>query len=1364
MKKVIALIGLLFAGGWAMGQLRITEICPRPGVADANGKESGWIELTNTSETETVNLSEYALIRFNRGKKDKEGNRLALLSQEVGPGERFVVYASESYANFKDIGGSGEVEWLGETEPLMVYPVKINPKKWPTVRLYKGSELVDTFEVPVDLADGKSFAPGALATVTREVVGTSGGYRYRAEADGAEEVWQSGGTGSLGIFLAEDPTAAKGALEVTLTPGSEAFTEGEVSDGSMTRTAWNLSSNTGKNTGLTAPADTLAEATEAYTVAFWFKAQKTGGTGDQSARILFDYRPSKDTDDYSGVVVVLTGEGQLEVQPRTADKIPVTFYSDTEADYGDDTWHHVALSIGRKQGDRLRLWADGEKCIDTTLTFDIPLRTDVPLCFGCAYNSMAWGLFNGALADIAIYPRALISADGEAQTTLTLKALCPVAAEQPFSAVAGDTLTLSATVSGGTVAATLDGADIALGEALPLKAGDHTLAWRLTPEEAALTATIDLSAQLTHQTTALTRVILPNPTPGVENDLTGAVSYGPNIGPEVGSGSKGTGVTADSPAAPGADYAVAYEIHPLSADDGNAITAVTLLYRADFGVVQEAEMAYNEATGLWEGTIPAKDLPAEGHLLRYAARITDGDGNRWRSPSFCNPDDGYEWFGTIVKGEAATDETLQTFHLFADSTALANMDKQYDAISGSLPLGARVGVFDEQSNTYYDNVRIDLRGNTSAGFNKKSHGLRFNKCQPLTCTNPFDGEVIKDVRKTSFIAEYCDPTYIRQALSFWLLRQAGNLTPFDYPVRLQLNGEFYQLAFHSNRFTDELIEDYYGFGEKDGSVGYGYKNVGPFSGSNTATAIEKKTPDDGNEKDITVLQAFTATLPSATVTEANQAQVTGRVVEAFDLPAWVNYLAAARVTQEADDIWANLSGYYDNLHTDTWMPLAYDLNLSFGQWYFGDDEATGRIGLRATDDGFKSHPLYGGFKIRAHKKNGPEVGVGNRALEALFQNEKFRRLYLRRLRTLMDGYLKAPDTAQDATPLWQQALRYKEAIAHLAEQDRTKWAYSSQATGTKIWVWPSALSLEEGFSDLWDNYIVPRRKHLYETHAAGITSLEVGYDADSAAGIPAAQSALDTLAPNFSFANVSAADGLTGNALVIYNGNDETVDMSGWKLTGAVAWTLPAGTVIDAKDSLTVVADRKAYVDSLTAEQKAAAPVILGNATFSEAALDLTLTAADGTVVCTVSWAPTFRLPTDEAAAAEVTAAIEATPAISDWLTGLDDAGKAALVAFTGTAEDLTTCYLVDLPPQAAPEVELEVTAFTVNGDGTLSLTGTLSAGGAEISAVNGSVVLEAFTELGGTATEVPLGRLSFPISPTSALPEGARFFRLRLR
>lgn len=1263
---------------------------------------------------------------------------------------------------------------------------------------------------------------------------------------------------------------------------------------------------------------TLASAGE--TVDLWLKPS-TLVPSKTHPITLVDARNENDTAD--GFVLVMESSGALKIERKG----PQQEWTDLEKSLTAGTWAHLTLVYEAASGD-CTFYYNGEK-VGTYSAVNSYTPPAGKHYFGSSRDSY-WSAFKGQLAEPRIFSGALSAREvarlhnasslaaevGKvkeiglvegAQTVLYSAALAPAEAQVAFTLNETEKkrlITVAAEVEACELTATLDGAEIVLGEALTdLAAGEHTLAWRLTPTEGADYAMASVSVQEDILVKALTRVILPTPTPGEENKFAGEVAYGPNIGPAVGSDSKGTGVTAASPAAPGVDYTVTYEIHPLSEEPDNAITAVTLLYRADFGEIKRTAMT-NTSGKLWQGTIPAADLPAEGHLLRYAAQIVDADGGTWRSPSFCNPDDGYEWFGTIVKGEAATDETLQTFHLFADSTALANMDKQYDAISGSMPLGARVGIFDEQTNTYYDNVRIDLRGNTSAGFNKKSHGLRFNKCQPLTCTNPFDGEEIKEVRKTSFIAEFCDPTYIRQALSFWLLRQAGNLTPFDYPVRLQLNGAFYQLAFHSNRFTDELIEDYYGFGEKDGSVGYGYKNIGPFSGSNIATAIEKKTPDDGNEKDVSVLQAFTATLPSATVTEANQATYTQRVVEAFDLPAWVNYLAAARVTQECDDIWANLSGYYDNLHTDTWMPLAYDLNLSFGQWYYGDDSTTDRIGLRADDDTFKSHPFYGGFKIRAHKENGSEVGRGNSALEALFQNEKFRRLYLRRLRTLMDAYLKAPDTAQEATPLWQQALRYKEAIAHLEEQDHTKWAYSSRATGTPIWVWPRALSLEEGFTDLWDNYIVKRRKHLYETHALGSTTLTVGYDADYAAGIPAVQSAIADLARNFSFTNVSAADGLTGNALVIRNDNEEAVDMSGWKLTGAVAWTLPAGTVVDANDSLTIVADRKAYVAELSAEDKAAAPIILGNATFSTTALDLTLTAADGTVVCTASWAPptaekqflrvvevyaktadasgdgaeyivlkntsesetlslanirltsqkrssaprvditlaggtlapgatyrlekaafasagwdkitngsvdmflydsvgaliqsigftssgaadgggasmvtektdttlvdddwapSFELPTAEGTTAtEVTAAIAATPAIGSWIAALDAEAKTALAAFTGSAEDLTTCHLVDLPPQAAPEVELAVTAITFDDAGNLCIQGALEVAGSEREGrVNGTVHLETFAELGGKATEQSLDLHAFPVNISQALPEGARFFRLRLR
>ena len=292
--------------------------------------------------------------------------------------------------------------------------------------------------------------------------------------------------------------------------------------------------------------------------------------------------------------------------------------------------------------------------------------------------------------------------------------------------------------------------------------------------------------------------------------------------------------------------------------------------------------------------------------MRWAAVVEDAEGRVWRTPSFCDPDNAYQYYGTIVEPTSAqVSEGLQTFHLFVDSANhLAQMDVDGDKQNKSLvPYGARCGVYDGQTGLYYDNVRIDLRGNTSASWNKKSHGLRFNKSQPLTCTDPFDGTDI-EVRKTSFIAEWPDPARIRQALSFKVLRMAGCLVPFDYPVRLQRNGEFYQLAFHSSRFTDELIEDGYGLDPK----GYSYKNVGTFANKTYAGGIEKKTPEDGNEGDLSVLNQFCSYISGSQVTDADNATglddatLTRKVVERFDLPAWLNYLASARITQEMDDV------------------------------------------------------------------------------------------------------------------------------------------------------------------------------------------------------------------------------------------------------------------------------------------------------------------------------------------------------------------------------------------------------------------------------------------------------------------------------
>ena len=686
------------------------------------------------------------------------------------------------------------------------------------------------------------------------------------------------------------------------------------------------------------------------------------------------------------------------------------------------------------------------------------------------------------------------------------------------------------------------------------------------------------------------------------------VAVGPNVGPVYGVKDVPSDLDPLPLAEEGVDYAVTFAVNPMLsklAAEGDAIDTVTLLYTAADGAVKETPMVKGEKNKtqgqLWAATVPAADLPAPGRLLRLAARIATADGKSFRSPSFHNPDDGYEWYGTLVKSDALVDKKLPTWHLFVEGNSLQQMDVDADKQDlTKVPYQARCGIYDSSTGRYYDNVRIDLRGNTSGGYRKKSHGFKFAKCNPYVGTNPLDGSKV-EIRKTSLTAEYGDPTYIRQGLSFYVFRLGGAHTPFFYPVRLNLNGEFYQLAFHTARFSDELIEDQYGLDP----LGYGYKNSGCLTpGLKNWVTCEKKTPDDGDETSAAAMKPLkdwtTSFGNDMQANQDDQPKVTKEVVKTFDLPAWINYLAQARITEECDDSWANLSTYGDVNGTGTWMPLGYDMNQTWGYIYRSQWDNNYRDGLLTAEDRHKSHPFFGGRRVLCYYTNGTRSHPNseNWAFEAVWQSTKFRRLYLRRLRTLMDRQLMPPGTPRSETPIWSFVAKYHELIREAAALDAKKWRYDADWYRNTTSPYGRALTLDEGYEDLWNAYIEPRRTHLYVTHSAKYATMPIGYGEGLAAGIPETQLPLSELVPNLVF-DADAESGL----LTIRNNNAEAVDLSGWTLSGTVNWTLPAGTVADANDVVLVVADRKAYVAAHEAELTD--QVIVGNAPFDAAATDL---------------------------------------------------------------------------------------------------------------------------------------------------------------
>jgi len=775
------------------------------------------------------------------------------------------------------------------------------------------------------------------------------------------------------------------------------------------------------------------------------------------------------------------------------------------------------------------------------------------------------------------------------------------------------------------------------------------------------------------------RWLCPTPTRGAANGATVALTrLGPNVGPLYEKkGQKKTDHANEfavpvPPAKPGEDYVVTLPINGVMNPDGSftpraadKIQSLKFVFRKDLDdatlTTNNIDMATKTTDANWgdryTATIPSDFFPEAGHLIQWKVLITDGEGVEWTSPSFNNPDDGYEWYGTIVEPDSSQmSATLPTWHMFADSESLEQMD--VDASAQTLENNARVAIYDSSTSNYYDYVRIDLRGNTSAKFTKKSHGLRFAKAHPLTMVDCVTGETIKEIRKTSLISEFADPSYMRQMIAFWLWRKMGNLVPFDFPVRCNLNGKFYQLAFNSERFTDELIEDVYGLDK----YGYSYKNVGTMKSGSSTTAgeIEKKTPDDEDESNITVLESELRKPlydNGAQSSGENIAALTKFVVKKFNLPAWINYLASARITQEMDDVWANVSAYYDNaeMHssggtrgTDTWMPLGYDFNLSLGQYYRDSD--VGGDGLFSTNDWFKSHPFYGGNRVRCYSSTdmASTINNGNDGFEAVWQSQKFRRLYLRRLRTLMDAELKAPGTPESEVPFMAKMRELANMMRADAALDQQEWPNDS--TDDKIDVWKNRpANIDAGIDDIWDNYVVPRREHLYVTHSITNTAKEIGYGSSLNAGIPEAQSAIEVLSAKISLDLSRIADGVA----IISNGNSEVVDMSGWTLRHGIDWTLPAGTVCDSNDCIYVVADRRGYVAAH--ESELTDQVIIGNAKFVESAAATVIDSSDGTRLVLQGAVVTDSPDTIEFAAASQAEADAHAEAIKPTLTQEDE-------------------------------------------------------------------------------------------------------------
>jgi hypothetical protein len=175
-------------------------------------------------------------------------------------------------------------------------------------------------------------------------------------------------------------------------------------------------------------------------------------------------------------------------------------------------------------------------------------------------------------------------------------------------------------------------------------------------------------------------------------------------------------------------------------------------------------------------------------------------------------------------------------------------------------------------------------------------------------------------------------------------------------------------------------------------------------------------------------------------------------------------------------------------------------------------------------------------------------------------------MYLRRLRTVMDEFLKAPGTSYDELFIENRIDEMVTSMASDVAIDYLKWA--------NPWTWggqggyPRDQSFEYAIDVLKNDYLAVRRRHLFVTHNVN-NAHSYNIHGSYSALIPNAQPAN----PPINFAsydyNPSSAN-QDEEYIELVNPNTYAVDISGWKLTGGVEHTFLPGTVLVAGGSLYV--------------------------------------------------------------------------------------------------------------------------------------------------------------------------------------------------
>ena len=893
-------------------------------------------------------------------------------------------------------------------------------------------------------------------------------------------------------------------------------------------------------------------------IMFWMKAGAVTGGGSESA-MIWDRRIGG----VGGIIGLqnttanVGNAGKLFFQPNGGG---TSFYSTVRVD--DNQWHHVAFVYNQAASGTDTFYVDGvaRGAVTHGTAWNWPAAQQIEL--GKSHDAY-WHKYNGLLDEVRFYNATLSAAQvasiyngadenvaaADVGLAVSVSGNAGAFVRIPFTVANPaifSSLRLTSRVNDGFIAyvngTQVDSLNAPGSPAYNSVATTTALATKakVTDLSAAslVAGTNVLAIHAMNNSTSDANFLALNTLDGVSLDPAGnyLISATPgaansgirtNIGPFISTitGSQGNLVARPVGGAGSADIVVNATVVP-SLRPLATSNPVQLAYRTMYGAETVVNMTL-VAGSTYTANVPTTQLTA-GQMLRWRIIASDNTAIQTTAPEYLSATDSDQYYGTVAVDGISTQ--LPIYHVFVPGTYTFNNAHVIDQNN----VGGRASFF--YDGELYDNVYIRIKGDTTRTLAKRAHRVDFNSDHQLKWAT---GQ--SRLRELNLNAEYVDPTFSRQYMSMWFHRITGTGAANHFPVRCQINGVFWQLAFHTETQDFELLDNM-GL-DPNGAL---YASVGQMAG----VAGEKQTRITEGTTDM-------ANFVTA-ITNANLTTRENNVFDQIDLPSTINYIAASRMMQEGDDVWANMVIYRDSDGTGEWRIIPYDLNLSWGQLYYADYTAT-HTAMLATDDTDKSHPLYGNASCWTLNYAGFRY---NRFYDAIISVPRTRDMLRRRIRTLMDTYLQPPGTVNG---IFETAIDAHVArISPEAVLDRTQWGWPANGGPYGL----GNVAFATAVSDMKNGFITPRRTHYFNTHTS---TSNVGIANANSAGIPATPQAA-----SFPFTitaydyNPTDAGKQDAEWIQLTNPNAFDADISGWQLTGAVGFTFKGGTVVNAGTSIYV--------------------------------------------------------------------------------------------------------------------------------------------------------------------------------------------------